>query len=148
MTIFYLPIATNLLKCHGVVGRIVTKLTNRCDILGFHIHQCTSVTKNRRICDEFNKSSQSFGLQYPSMHVCAEKKEYFIDVVILLLYICDLASVYMWSCLCIYVIRMCLWCLLIVAVTKSWLVPGCSPWCGGCQMLACSRMQRETCMLV
>jgi hypothetical protein len=34
----FLRIATNLLKCHGVVGRIATKLTNRRDGLGFKIH--------------------------------------------------------------------------------------------------------------
>jgi hypothetical protein len=42
----FLGIATNLLKRHGVVGRIATNLTNRRDGLGFNIHQCTSVTKN------------------------------------------------------------------------------------------------------
>jgi hypothetical protein len=47
MTIFYLLMATNLLKHHDVVARIVTKLKNRCDILGLNIHQCTSVTKNK-----------------------------------------------------------------------------------------------------
>jgi hypothetical protein len=40
-------IATNLLKRHGVVGRIATNLTNRRDGLGFNIHRCTSVTKKR-----------------------------------------------------------------------------------------------------
>jgi hypothetical protein len=38
-------IAMNLLKHHGVVGRIATNLTNRRDGLGFNIHRCTSVTK-------------------------------------------------------------------------------------------------------
>jgi hypothetical protein len=42
----FLRIATNLLKRHGVVGRIATNLTNRRDGLGFNIHRCTSVTKN------------------------------------------------------------------------------------------------------
>jgi hypothetical protein len=43
----FLHIATNLLKRRGVVGCIATNLTNRCDGLGFNIHRCTSVTKNR-----------------------------------------------------------------------------------------------------
>jgi hypothetical protein len=43
----FLRIATNLLKRRGVVGRIATNLTNRHDGLGFNIHRCTSVTKNR-----------------------------------------------------------------------------------------------------
>jgi hypothetical protein len=42
-----LRIATNLLKRRGVVGHIATNLTNRRDGLGFNIHRCTSVTKNR-----------------------------------------------------------------------------------------------------
>jgi hypothetical protein len=42
----FLRIATNLLKLHGVVGRIATNLTNRRDGLGLNIHPCTSVTKN------------------------------------------------------------------------------------------------------
>jgi hypothetical protein len=41
----FLWIATNLLKRHGVVGRIATNLINRRDGLGFNIHPCTSVTK-------------------------------------------------------------------------------------------------------
>jgi hypothetical protein len=45
MTIFYLLIATNLLKCRSVVGRIAMNLTNHHSVLGFNIHQCTSVTK-------------------------------------------------------------------------------------------------------
>jgi hypothetical protein len=44
----FLQIAMNLLKRHGVVGRIETNLTNRRDGLGFNIHRCTSVTKNRK----------------------------------------------------------------------------------------------------
>jgi hypothetical protein len=36
--VVFLGIATNLLKCHGVVGRIATNLTNRRDGLGFNIH--------------------------------------------------------------------------------------------------------------
>jgi hypothetical protein len=43
----FLLIATNLLKRRGVVGRIATYLTNHRDGLGFNIHRCTSVTKNR-----------------------------------------------------------------------------------------------------
>jgi hypothetical protein len=43
----FFRIATNLLKCRGVVGRIATNLTNRHDGLGFNIQRCTSVTKNR-----------------------------------------------------------------------------------------------------
>jgi hypothetical protein len=43
----FLRIATNLLKRHSVVGRIATNLTNRRDGLGFNIHRCTSVAKNR-----------------------------------------------------------------------------------------------------
>jgi hypothetical protein len=43
----FLRIATNLLKRRGVVGCIATNLTNRRDGLGFNIHRCTSVTKNR-----------------------------------------------------------------------------------------------------
>jgi hypothetical protein len=49
MIIFYLLLATNLLKCHGVVGRIATNSTNRRDVLGSNIHQCTFVTK-KGIC--------------------------------------------------------------------------------------------------
>jgi hypothetical protein len=30
-------------------------------------------------CDEFNKSSQCSGLQYPSLHICDEKPEYVIE---------------------------------------------------------------------
>jgi hypothetical protein len=45
--LFFLRIATNLLKRCGVVGRIATDLTNRRDDLGFNIHRCTSVTKNK-----------------------------------------------------------------------------------------------------
>jgi hypothetical protein len=47
MTICYLLIATNLLKCRSIVGRIATNSTNRRNVLGFNIHQCTSVTKNQ-----------------------------------------------------------------------------------------------------
>jgi hypothetical protein len=47
MTICYLLIATNLLKCCSVVGRITTNLINHRSVLGFNIHQCTSVTKNQ-----------------------------------------------------------------------------------------------------
>jgi hypothetical protein len=43
----FLRIATNLLKLHGVVGRIATNLTSHRDRLGFNIHRCTSVMKNR-----------------------------------------------------------------------------------------------------
>jgi hypothetical protein len=43
----FLRIVTNLLKRHGVVGRIATNLTNHRDGLGFNIHRCTSVMKNR-----------------------------------------------------------------------------------------------------
>jgi hypothetical protein len=39
----FLGIATNLLKRHGVVGRIATNLKNRRDGWGFNIHRCTSV---------------------------------------------------------------------------------------------------------
>jgi hypothetical protein len=35
----------NLLKRHDVLGRIATNLTNRRDVLGFNIHQCTFVMK-------------------------------------------------------------------------------------------------------
>jgi hypothetical protein len=49
MIIFYLLPATNLLKCHGVVGRIATNLTNRRDVLSSNIHKCTFVTK-KGIC--------------------------------------------------------------------------------------------------
>jgi hypothetical protein len=87
----FLRIATNLLKRHGVVGRIATNLTNRRDGLGFNIHPCTSVTKKYEYVvesrqtkqivavfvtkkrntsynrDKFNKSSQCFGLQCTSV---------------------------------------------------------------------------------
>jgi hypothetical protein len=43
----FLQIATNMLKRRGVVGRIATNLTNHRDGLGFNIHRCLSVTKNR-----------------------------------------------------------------------------------------------------
>jgi hypothetical protein len=43
----FLPIAMNLLKWRGVVARIATNLTNRRVALGFNIHRCTSVMKNR-----------------------------------------------------------------------------------------------------
>jgi hypothetical protein len=43
----FLQIATDLLKRHGVVGRIATNLTIRRNGLGFNIHRCTFVTKNR-----------------------------------------------------------------------------------------------------
>jgi cyanophycinase-like exopeptidase len=43
----FLRITTNLLERRGVMGRIATNLTNRHDDLGFNIHRCTSVTKNR-----------------------------------------------------------------------------------------------------
>jgi hypothetical protein len=49
MIIFYLLLATNLLKRHGVVGRIATNLKNRRDVLGSNIHQCTFVTKKRNM---------------------------------------------------------------------------------------------------
>jgi hypothetical protein len=45
--VVFLRIATNLLNRRGIVGRIATNLTNRRDGLGFNIHRCTSVTKNR-----------------------------------------------------------------------------------------------------
>jgi hypothetical protein len=45
--VVFLRIATNLLKRRGVVGRIATNLTNRRDGLGFNIHRCTSMMKNR-----------------------------------------------------------------------------------------------------
>jgi hypothetical protein len=48
MIFFHFLIATNLLKRCSVVGRIVTNLTNRRSVLGFNIHQCTSVKKNRK----------------------------------------------------------------------------------------------------
>jgi hypothetical protein len=42
---------------------------------------------------------------------------------------CDPSSSIMWSCFAyICVVGMCSWCLLAVVTTKSWLVPGCSPW--------------------
>jgi cyanophycinase-like exopeptidase len=47
MIILYLLVVTNLLKCRSVVGRIATNLINRRNVLGFNIHECTSVTKNR-----------------------------------------------------------------------------------------------------
>jgi hypothetical protein len=63
MNIFFnFLITTNLLKRHGVVGQIAANLTNRRSVLGFNIHQCTSVTKNQNMLknrDEFNKSSQT-----------------------------------------------------------------------------------------
>jgi hypothetical protein len=49
MIIFYLLLATNLLKHHGVVGCIAMNLTNHRDALVSNIHQCTFVTK-KRIC--------------------------------------------------------------------------------------------------
>jgi hypothetical protein len=39
----------NLLKRHGVLGWIATNLTNRRDVLGSNIHQCTFVM-NKGIC--------------------------------------------------------------------------------------------------
>jgi hypothetical protein len=54
----FLRIATNLLKRHGVVGRIATNLTNRRDGLGFNIHPCTSVTKKYEYDVESRQTKQ------------------------------------------------------------------------------------------
>jgi hypothetical protein len=49
MIILYLLVVTNLLKCFSVGGRIATNITNHRNVLGFNIHQCTSVTKNKNM---------------------------------------------------------------------------------------------------
>jgi hypothetical protein len=73
MTVFYLSITTNLLKRRGVVGRIATNLTNHCHVLGFNIHQSTSVTKieiRHRIAMNFTNRCDVFGFyihQYTSV---------------------------------------------------------------------------------
>jgi hypothetical protein len=54
----FLRIATNLLKRHGVVGRIATNLTNCRDGLGFNIHPCTSVTKKYEYVVESRQTKQ------------------------------------------------------------------------------------------
>jgi hypothetical protein len=51
MIIFYLLLPTNVLKRHGVVGRIATNLTNRRDVLGSNIHQCTLVTNKEYVVE-------------------------------------------------------------------------------------------------
>jgi hypothetical protein len=89
MTICYLLIATNLLKCHSILGHIAKNLTNRRSVLAFNIHQCTSVTKNQNTsqnCDELNKSSQCLGLQYPSVHIRDEKTKYVVDAVLFVMF--------------------------------------------------------------
>jgi hypothetical protein len=45
MNIFYLLTAMNLLKRHGIVGWIATNLAYRYHVFGTNIHQCTFVTE-------------------------------------------------------------------------------------------------------